>query len=124
MSAQRITLRSSASANADGNGDSFLVSTAREAAMFVNITVDDFTDLDVWLEASNDDGTTWFGVPNDGGVDSTGAIFAARRNVVDAASATGKWCGLFKAFPYKHVRVAWDFVTGTSGTFSVVLDVK
>lgn len=124
MASQRITIQSSAAQTASGNSSYFLVSTATQAVCYVDITAASaVSDFDLYLQGSNDDGTTWFDVPCDHVLDDAGGAVATQRNIVNNETGTGKWTGVFKVFPYKHVRAKWA-LTGTSVTFSVILDVK
>jgi hypothetical protein len=127
MSAQRIELVASATQTASGNSAAFAVNTATMGSLGVDVTAENMTDFDAWLEGSDDGGTTWYPIPPDSiTVDSTRAVTRNPTSadvVVSHAAGAEKFTGEFKHLPWDRVRLAWA-LTGTDITFSASLVVK
>jgi len=135
MSASRIEMAASAAQTATGNSAAFSVPTVGMAMVGIDITAFSGTTptLTVWLQASDDGGTTWFDVPNDLALISattaaTGTMSStARRNIVDTLviSAAQKHFALYRQLPGDTVRLNW-VISGTtpSITFSASMVAK
>lgn len=131
----RIELVASQTFTTSGNSDAVSVPTAVMAMLGVDITavVATITDFDVWLEGSDDGGTTWYELPCDlvlksSGTGTANSVGATQRNVVDSytTASAAKFVGIYKALPADMVRLRW-ILTGTgspSETFSASLVVK
>lgn len=129
--ATRVELLASAAQTASSNSASFKISTIDHAVVGVDITAGSGTvsDFDLWLEVSDDGGTTWYPIAPD--VVVVGSTRAATWTVdlddayiVDSkASTTAEtYLAQFPAISADYVRVRWT-LTGTtpSLTFSVSL---
>ncbi len=87
--------------------------------------------MSVWLQGTDDDGTTWFDIPYDLQLVTTAPATADvtaitnKRNAVNGATAVGKYVAIYKHLSYAAVRLA-GAITGTtpSFTFSAVLSGK
>lgn len=138
MSATRFEMVASAAQTANGNSAQFSIPTVSQALVGVDITAQSGTTptLTVWLQASDDGGTTWYDVPNDLALVSattaaTGTMSATpRRNIVDTvniatAGAPQKHVGIYRNLPSDTVRVAW-VISGASAnlTFSISMAAK
>ena len=121
MSAKRIELLASAAQTASGNSAAFDVPTLTMAMVGIDITVDDFTDFDAWLEGSDDNGTTWYALEADSEVVNSTRVDAQNQvDIASSASGVEKYSGVFKHLATDKVRLAWS-LTGTSITFSASL---
>jgi hypothetical protein len=130
--AERIELVASATQTASGNSAAFSVPTAVMAMLGIDITAGStVTKLDIYLEGSDDGGTTWYELPCDvvmktSAVDADNAATSApQRDVVKdkASTAAEKFTGIYRQLPADYVRLRWIF-TGTSFTMSASLVVK
>jgi len=126
LAAERIELVASAQQTASGNSASFKVSTIKMAMVGVDVTaVTAVTDLDVYLEGSDDAGTTWYEIPCDFSLrtesDGTPATVSTnQRDIASSITATGKFVGIFKHLPADYVRLRW-ILAGTNFTMSASL---
>lgn len=128
MSARRIELVASAAQSGAANSDSFSVATLTMGVVGVDITAITSTpDLDIWLQGSDDGGTTWYDLPYDQQLTHTGTATDTtagtnKRNINGAtsAAATGKHVAVYKHLACDYVRLAWTLTTGTI-TFSASL---
>lgn len=130
MAKQNIVLLASAAQTASANGAAIPVGTLTMAMACVNITAKGGTSptLKVWLQGSDDEGTTWYDLPYDYQMDTTAGgtdvtAVAGKRNICESSDALGQWAAIFKHLPCKHVRAVWA-IGGTGGptfTFAVKL---
>lgn len=129
--ASRTELQASAAQTASGNSASFKISTIDHAVVGVDITAGSGTvsDFDLWLEVSDDGGTTWYPIaPNVVVIGSTRAA-AWTTDLDDAyivdskASTTAEtYLAQYPAISADYVRVRWTIAgTTPSLTFSVSL---
>lgn len=125
-SSQRFEMHASAAEVATGNSAWFSVPTLSMLAMGVDLTAISGAGatLSVWLQGSDDGGTTAYDIASDQRFESSTAatdITAAldKRNIVDAETAVAKWMAIYKELPTDTVRLAW-VISGTtpSITFS------
>ncbi len=135
MAARDIELHASAAENGIASGGSRSIPTLTMAVVSVDITAGAGTGLafSVWLQGSNDGGTTWFDIPYDQKANTPAAGTADvtastnKRNIVDAKSTTSaeKFQAVYKHLAFQMVRLAWA-ITGTtpSFTFSAFLSGK
>jgi hypothetical protein len=133
MSAIQFDLLASAAQTASGNGATVDVSGIKELLVFVDATATSgtVTEWDVWIESSNDGGTSWFEVLADsvfknGGTDPGPAGEAGTgnqlpmRDIVNetAGQASSKYVAKYSVFGNK-VRLRWSLAgTTPSQTFS------
>jgi len=124
--AERIELQASVQQNASGNSGQFSIPTMVQAILGVDVTAGSGTisDFDVWLEGSDDGGTTWYELPCDlvmksSGTGTANTVAANQRNVVDSKTSTTaeKFVGIYKALPADVVRLRW-ILTGTTPTMT------
>ncbi len=124
MSAQRFELVASTTVTASGNTIGFAVPTLTMVLIGVDITAEDMTDFDAWLEGSEDDGTTWYPLaPDRRTVASTRVTTVEPTDcliVASHAASAEKFSGEFKHLATDKVRLAWA-LTGTDITFSASL---
>jgi hypothetical protein len=124
MSAQRIELVASTTVTSSGNtSPGTAVPTLTMALVGVDITAENMSVFDCWLEGSEDDGTTWYPLaPDSITVASTRVVTVnpTANEIVVAAAAVGKFSGEFKHLAPDKVRLAWA-LTGTDITFSASL---
>jgi hypothetical protein len=127
MSAQRIELVASATQTGSGNSATFSVNTATMASLGIDVTAENMTDFDAWLEGSDDGGTTWYPVaPDSITIGSTRVVTrvpTASDAVVSHAAGAETFAAEYKHLPWDRVRLAWA-LTGTDITFSASLVVK
>ena len=124
---QRTELLPSAAQTASAASSGQQLSTIQQAIVGVDITAGSgtITDFDLWLECSDDGGTTWYRLVADHVViDSTGADSQDQVNIVDNKTTTAaeRYLAVYQVLPSDYVRVRWT-LTGTtpSLTFSVSL---
>ena len=126
--AERIELVASAVQTASGNSAAFKVDTIKEAMVGVDITAGTtVTALDIYLEGSDDGGTTWYELPCDVAMQTSGTATdnAARTNERDivkskASTTAEKFIGIYRNLAADYVRLRWIF-TGTNFTMSASL---
>jgi len=134
--ATRTELVTSAAFTASGNSAKFAVATATQLVVGVDITAASGTTplLDLWLQVSDDGGTTWYDMPADWALKGNNAAGQGSltpssgsgiRDIVEAANATSTWLGVYKQVASDWVRVKW-IISGTtpSFTFSVSMVAK
>ncbi len=130
--ATRTELIASATQTASGNSGAFSLATARDIMVGVDFTTgSSVTDLDLWLQASDDGGTTWYDYPADivltsANTAATGTIVSvASRDIVDSYSSTtaAQFVGIYKSIASDKIRLKWIF-TGTSFTLSASMVAK
>jgi len=113
------TIHPSAARTATGvSADVVNISGAKSAALTVEITATSGTDtptLIAYLEAF--DGTGWVSIVADAITSDAAANGGPERDVVNAATATGDWSGVYHSFPYEHIRLAYT-ITGTTPSFT------
>ena len=136
----RVELTASATVTAAGQGSAKKVPTLSMAMVGVDITAQAATagdDLAVWLQGSDDGGTTWYDIPCDarGFTSASGADLTFDtnvRNITDGALVAGQvdttevpvvCVGIYRQLPTDTVRTAWAFPTsiGPNWTFSSAL---
>jgi hypothetical protein len=128
MAAQDIEMHPSGAETGNGPTTGFPVSTATMAHLYVDVTADDFSTLDMWLEGRDEASGEWYPIPPDQTADSS--TRAAKNgpdldtcDVVDGGTGTGEWIGVYKHLAADHVRLNWT-LSGTSATFKAILKVK
>ncbi len=133
MSQENVILLDTASQTATGQSAKRQIKTATMGVVMVDLTIASAADaIDYWLQASDDNGTTWYDVPYDQQL--TLAAAAAdltantnKRNINGTSSRTGvgKDMAVYKHLPAAHYRLAW-VISGTSPdfTFKATLAVK
>lgn len=126
MAAFQQPLLASAAQTGSSNSVPLPVATATMLAVQVDITAGSGTPtLTLWMEGSNDDGTTWFRlVANAIVTDINGTIadVANRSNIVNASASTtvDRYGAVYNYLPCKLVRSRWTLTGGTpSRTFSI-----
>lgn len=129
VSSTSITLLASAAQTASANGATVDVSGIKELTVYVNVTAGSGTlsAFSVYLESSDDGGTTWYEILADEILKTTGTAAEPtptiqKRNIVTEAAivTSAKYAATFTNFGNK-VRVHW-LITPTSApseTFSV-----
>jgi hypothetical protein len=136
MSAQRTEIIASSAFTANGNSAAFPIPTAEQLIVGVDVTAQSGTSpiLTVFLQCSDDGGTTWYDMPVDltllsANTAATGTMSAtAKRNIVDTltgAAAVGQFLAVIKAAPTDTLRAKW-IISGTtpSFTFSISMVAK
>lgn len=131
MSATRTELVASSAQTASGVSAKFQIPSAADVMVGVDITAGtSITTFDVWLQASDDGGTTWFDYPADLVLKSTtsgtaNSATANTRDIVDNKTTTTaeQFVGVFKRIAADWVRLRWA-LTGTSVTFSASMVAK
>lgn len=133
--ATRTEMVASAAFTASGNSAKFQMSTANQLILGVDVTAFSGTTptLTVWLQVSDDGGTTWYDMPADFTLISattaaTGTMSAtAKRNVVDTLviSVAADYLGVYKHLASDAIRLKW-VISGTtpSITFSASVVTK
>lgn len=129
--ASRTELVASAAQTATGNSGTFHYSTSTSLMVGVDITAVAGTteQLDLWIQASDDYGTTWYDLPADYVLKAApasataGTVATAMRDIVDAKTTTTaeQFVAIYKSIPTDTIRVRW-VISGTGGpsfTFSV-----
>ena len=115
------------------NSAPFQLSTSTNLFIGVDVTSCTGTPgtLDVWLQASDDGGTTWFDYPADLVMSGTGTsasrtsgtLAAPLRNITGTAghavTTTNKYVGVYKNIATDRIRVQWIIATFTSCLFSI-----
>ena len=130
MPKQNIELLARAAQTASANVAAIKVGTFTMGMATVNVTAKAGTSptLKVWLQGSDDGGTTWYDLPYDFQMDTTAGgtdvdAVTGKRNIAESADALGLWAAIFKHLPCGHVRAVWA-IGGTGGpsfTFAVKL---
>lgn len=123
-----IELLASAARSADGQGGEKEVPTITMAILSLDVTAEAGTTptLDVILQGTPDDGTTWYDIPLDRVMKSlANETPNSDAREIDVLEETGKFIALIKHLPYKTVRAAWEGSgSGWTYTFSLRLSGK
>ena len=126
--ADRIEMLASAAQTASGVSAAFKVSTFTQAVVGVDITAGSGTvaDFDLWLECSDDGGTTWYAVaPNVVVTHSTRAASwttdADDAYIVDSKATTTaeKYFAQFQTLSCDYVRLEWTHTGGSSPSLTL-----
>lgn len=127
MSFKKFELAPSQARTASGATDWFVAETITMAMVGIDITAASGTiAFDLWLEGTDDDGTTSYELVADQVLQTNGAAASATvntnvRDIVDnkTTTAAAKFSAIYKHLPTGKVRLAW-LLTGTtpSVTFS------
>ncbi len=124
MSATRQEMVASAAQTASGVSSGFSIPTAAQLMIGIDTTTgSSVTDFDLWLQASDDNGTTWYDYPADYVLksSSTGANTPTAATLLIVASKNSttaeQFVGVYKHIASDRIRLKWTF-TGTSITFS------
>jgi len=131
---ERFELAASAARTATGNSAAFEINTTR-LMLGVDVTAASGTSpqLDLWLQGSDDGGTTWYDLVCDqvlktaGSAAVSGTVALNVRDVVDAkvSTAAESFMGLYSDLATDTVRVRWVISGATpSFTFRVASTVK
>lgn len=130
---RRIELLASTQISSSSNSQSFQLSTAVFMSVGVDITAVSGTtpQLDLWLECSDDGGTTYYEVPAARVLKSTRSASAApvaaansvtinARDIVDAytTAAAARFWADYPELPSDYCRLAWT-VSGTTPLFTL-----
>lgn len=126
MGATRTELQASAALIASGNTAKFALETASEIMVGVNVTAQSGTTpvLDMWLQVSDDGGTTWYDMPADytlktNNAAGQGTFVIGARDIVDGLSAaTGDFLAVYKSVASDWVRLKW-IISGTTPSFTL-----
>jgi len=123
---QRFEMVASAAQISTGNSAAFPVPTMSMLMVAVDITAVSGTTptMGIYLQVSDDGGTTWFDMPYDLQLTFAAAAadvtaFTARRNINGSALAAGtaKYLAIYKEIPGDTVRLAW-VIGGTTPSFT------
>ena len=127
MAADRIEILESGEQNASGNSGAVNLKTATMAMLTVNVSSVSGTSpqLDVWLQGSDDGGTTWYDLVADQALQTKsddaagGTVRTNVRDVVDAKTSTDaeRFMAIYKHLPTDKVRLRWK-ISGTSPAFT------
>lgn len=106
---------------ADGVSADFPIPTWTMGALGVEVKAASGTTpaIDLWLQISPDNKTTWVDMPADlVEEEASETVTANKRNVLDGVSAVKKALGVYKHLVGTHARLKWA-VTGTTPSFTV-----
>ena len=127
MSAYRFELQASA-AQTDASGETVAFHVPTVTMLMVGVDLTAYSGaggLTVFLQGSDNGGTTWYDLQHDGAlyssaVEAPGAAVGNTRDICDDADATklGGHVAVYKHLPTDYIRLKW-FKNGTSATFSV-----
>ena len=123
---QRFEFHASGAETATGNSGAIQIPTFSQMLVGVDVTAVSGTTpaMDIYLQGSDDGGTTWYDMPYD--LQMTTAAAPAdidanetRRNIngTAAAAATGKHLAIYKEIPTDTVRLRW-VISGTTPSFT------
>jgi len=124
--ATRVELVASGAYTASGVSASSKLETAKDLVLTVNVTAISGTSpiLDLWLQVSDDGGTTWYDYPADVRLNSVndatgGTVSSAQRDAINGIStgATGQYLATYRSVASDRVRVKW-ITSGTSPSFT------
>ena len=132
MAFKRIALSKLTAQTATSQGATKSVTKGSMAIVYLDVTLRTTGNLDAYyIQGSNDDGTDWFDIPfdlvmKDDATAAGGTVTANVRNINAAAAivATGKFMGIIKHLPCKHIRDAWVMSTTPNFDFDGVMDLK
>lgn len=121
MSATRTEILPSAAFTASGASSWFSIATARDVIVGVDITAGSGTPtLDLWLQASDDGGTTAYDYPVDISLKSSATATentasTTTRSIVDnySGTAASQYIGIYKNIATDRVRLKWIISGGT-----------
>ena len=125
--AKRIELLASTALNSNGNSSSFTLSTVRELMVGVDVTAGSGTSptLDLWLQGSDDGGTTWYDLVADqvlptADAAASGTVTTSARDIVDNKTTTTaeSFVAVYKSIPTDRIRLKWK-IGGTSPEFTL-----
>jgi hypothetical protein len=128
LAAERMEMIASTAITASGNSPAFKVSTIRSAILGVDFTAGSGTvaDFDLWLDCSDDGGTTWFAFPPKSvTVDSTKVTTWTTdldiAHVVNTKNSTTaeKYTGLYEFLPCDYVRVRYTHTGGSTPSLTL-----
>lgn len=125
MSATRSELVASSAFTASGVSASLSVPTANHLFVGVDITASSGTPvLDLWLQGSDDGGTTWYDVPFDLALQTstTATENTTRtndRSIIDNRTSTSaaQFLGIYKSLAADKIRLKW-IISGSSPSFT------
>lgn len=125
--ATRTEIIASAAFTTSGNSAAISTATATQLMVGVDVTAQSGTTpvLDLWLQVSDDGGTTWYDMPADltlktANTAGTGTLSSSpgARDIVDNLSAaTGQFLGIYKHIATDRVRLKW-IISGTTPSFT------
>lgn len=119
MSSRRIELVASATQTATGQSAAVAVPTLSMAMVGLDITAENATDVDFWLEGSDDGGTTWYPLCHDwASKDDNTEVAGPNVMIAETVAAVAKYMALYRHLACDYVRLAWAFNTATDITFS------
>lgn len=120
MSAFQQEVIGATTLTADGQSQAIPVPTLMMLAVCADVTAitDTSPEFTLWLQASDDGGTTWYDFPYDLLLASSAAATdvaadTQKRNVCDEITAGGRFVAIYKHVPAKLVRLAY-IVAGTN----------
>jgi len=125
VKATTIELIPSGPLTADGFSAPVSIATLTMVAVGVDITaiLGTTPTLSLWLQVSDDGGTTYYDFPYDlrlklstAATDQTATT--NKRNIIDAATAIEKTLAIYKHMPATTIRLAYD-LGGTSPSFTL-----
>lgn len=125
--ATRTELLASQALVASGNTAKFSVTTATQIVVGADVTAVSGTSpvLDLWLQVSDDGGTTWYDMPADftlktANAAAAGTFVAGGRDIVDAygTASAADFLGVYKHLAADYVRLKW-IISGTSPSFTM-----
>jgi hypothetical protein len=122
----RTELIASTAIVANGNTNAFALDTDSTLAIGVDITAGSGTvAFDLWLQVSDDGGTTWYDMPADlvlksANSASAGTVAANSRDIVDGKTTTTaeQFIGIYKSLASDRFRLKW-ILTGSSPSLTL-----
>ena len=110
---------------ASANSAAFSVPTGEQLMIGVDITAASGTPvLDLWLQASDDGGTTWYDLPHDIAMQSSStatenAPTTLVRSIIDNRTSTSaaQFVAIYKSLPSDRIRLKW-IISGTTPSFT------
>ncbi len=123
---QRFEFHPSAAETSTGQSQAFQIPTFSQMLVGVDITAASGTTpaLDIYLQGSDDGGTTWYDIPYDLALTTNAAAAdltatAQKRNIngTAAVAAAGKHVAIYKEIPTDTVRLRW-VISGTTPSFT------
>ena len=129
--AARQEMVASAAFTSSGNSSAFPIPSCTNLFVGIDMTTGStVTALDMWLQASDDGGTTWYDYPADitlkdastaaaAGAETAASGTQSTRDIVDnyASTSAQRFVGIYRGIASDRIRLKWVF-TGTSFTFS------
>ena len=126
MSATRSEMVASAAFTASGVSAAFPIPTANHVMVGVDITAASGTPvLDLWLQGSDDGGTTWYDMPFDIALQTStsateGTTRSNDRSIIDNRTSTtvpAQFIALYKSVATDRIRLKW-IISGTTPSFT------